>query len=78
MHLSSPPLTTGLKQEQPMNYELWLMIFGENVQREIREEGGTDCIMDDLLEQKFQSFETEQNGVLGFDELVVYGNLTIY
>ena len=71
-HLSS---TTGAI----MNYEVWLILFGDNAQREARDEGCPDCMMDDAMQRAFLLFvEQQEHGAFAFDDLVRYGNLTFY
>ena len=59
-----------------MNYEVWLILFGDNAQQEAREEGCTDCMMDDAMQHAFLLF-VEQQRDLSFDDVVAYGSLTL-
>ena len=58
-----------------MNYEVWLIVFGDNAQREAREAGCTDCVMDDAMQQSYLAFVYEQHGSFSYEDLATYGNL---
>ena len=59
-----------------MNYEIWLILFGDNAQQEAREDGCVDCMMDEAMQHAFLLF-VEQQRDLAFDDVVAYGNLTL-